>query len=160
MHKHSMSKAGLKQSTLRRGTTGYMSPRGRQKRTARTGNRLLLLRLPDADHGRTDFERVLTRIHAREYPGEGKGEGVDILKSQRPRNYLQADDRRRQKRSDPETRDAALRLEEKLNNYPDFKRAVEDSFLVSSGQEPRAAQAWQSLATNPYLQSSKLGRHD
>ncbi len=100
-----------------------------------------------------DFERVLTRIHAREYPGEGKGEGVDILKSQRPRNYLQAMIDEGKNDPDPETRDAALRLEEKLNNYPDFKRAVEDSFLVSSGQEPRAAQAWQSLATNPYLQS-------
>ncbi len=97
-----------------------------------------------------DFERVLSRIYAREYPGEGKGKGKsgklqEILKNKSPEDYL--DTMLEQGKSDPETRETTLSLEEKLNSHPNFKRAVVDSFIVSSGIDPdaAAARAWSTI---------------
>ncbi len=60
----------------------------------------------------------------------------------------------RQGKDDSETRDAASRLEEKLQNHPEFRQAVVNSFIASSSQEgENVVKARENLDKNPYLQS-------
>ncbi len=159
MHKDSKSRLEFKQSTQHRGTPGYKSPQVAKRElhgseTDYYSFACLLLTTTEPE-----FVPVLSRIYATEYVdlehvGEGKGERVEILKNQPPASYpwIMIEEGKR----DSKTRDAALRLEEKMNNYPNFRSAIVDSFIVSAGREPAASQARQRLATNPYLKSPEV----
>ncbi len=155
MHKYSTGRPKFQQSTHIRGANGYMSPRVAQgephgPETDYYSFACLLLTTTEPD-----FESALTRIFAQEYGGEWRGGRVavrKILKDRRPEDYLRIMIDAGKNDHDPETREAALRLESKLNSHPDFKRAVEDSFIASSGQGLEADQARQRLSTNPYMQ--------
>ncbi len=156
MHKYSAKREELKQSTLRRGTTGYMSPRVAQREphgpeTDYYSFACLLLTTTEPD-----FEYVLSRIYAQEYSGEEKAKGKSVeseavLKDMSSGLYLGI--MLEQGKRDPETREATERLEKKLRENPDFQQAVEDAFVISGNRQPFADKARQRLAENPYLRS-------
>ncbi len=88
-----------------------------------------------------------------EYGREWKGTGKrpQILEGKQPRDYLQVI--LQAGKRDPETKAAALRLEEKIKKHPNFERAVVDSFIASSSQEGNeAVDARHRLFQLPYLQ--------
>ncbi len=155
MHQYSTSgdknEARLKLSNLSEGTPGYMSPRvaqGAQHGLETDYYSFACLLLTTTE---PDFERVLSGIHAREYPGEKRAVGENILKDKFPEDYLKV--MIEQAKGNSQTREAGERLEEKLKKNPDFEKAVMDSFIASSSHDgQKAYQARQTLTENPYLQ--------
>ncbi len=161
MQKYSQSNPDFQQAIGVHGATPFMSPRIAQRsdhgpETDYYSFACLLLTTTEPE-----FESALTRIFAQEYPAltdEKKEKGASpraILKNISPALYARQMIRETlaDPKMDSEARDAALRLEQKLNNNPDFNKAVEDSFIASSGWGPEAVKARQDLAANPYLQS-------
>ncbi len=157
VEKFSKSQPEFRQSAQAIGTHGYMSPRviNRQAHGPETDYYAFACTLLATTE--PDFAPTLLQIFAQEYPqhmDERRQEGVqarEILRNQPPASYpwIMIEEGKR----DLNTMEAALRLEEKLNNHPEFRAAVVDSFIVSTGQEPAAGAARQRLTANPYLQS-------